>query len=259
MPKSKERWQYITSQLDKFNLSCERIDGTDISTLPESELNKYYSYSENRKQYPKPLSKGEIGCHISHVKCWEEILKQDLDFGIVLEDDITLDGNFPKAIEFIKKYFDKWNFIRLQVETKTRSLYDQENFEDFSIYEFIRTSGCFWGYALNRNTAKILVENILPFGITADSNMHVYYKFNIDVKTLVPPTVFARSNNDSDIEQSGARKRQKNFYPFARQVFSLSAYIGRLCQLIKRDGFIKSLKKIAMAKKVIPEANIKSN
>lgn len=257
MPKSKERWQYITSQLDKFNLPYERIDGVDISTLSESELDKYYSYSENRRQYPKPLTKGEIGCHISHVKCWEEILKQNLDFGIVLEDDITLGDNFPQAIEFIKKYFDKWDFIRLQVETKTRKLYDQENFGEFSIYEFIRTSGCFWGYALNCKTARTLVDNLLPFGITADSNMHVYYKFGVDVKTLIPPSVFARANNDSDIEQSGMRKKQKNFYPFARQVFSLGAYVGRLNQLIKRDGFIKSLKKIASAKKVIPEANIR--
>ena len=244
MPKSKERWQYVTSQFAKFNLSCERIDGIDISTLSDSEINKYYSFSENRRSYPRSLSNGEIGCHIAHIKAWETMLEQNLDFAVILEDDICINENFPKAIEFLKSHSQKWDFIRLQVETKTRKLYVKEDFEDFSICEFIRNSGCTWGYALDRKTARTLVDNILPFGITADSNMHVYYKFNVDVKTLIPPSVFARPNNDSDIELSGKRKKQKNFYPFARQVFSIKAYVGRTKQLIKRDGLMTFLKRI---------------
>jgi glycosyl transferase family 25 len=257
MPKSKERWEYINSQIQNFNLSCERIDGVDISTLSQAELDRYYSYKKNRKDYPRALTKGEIGCYIAHIKCWEEIIKQNLDFGIILEDDITFDDKFPQAIEFIKKYFDKWDFIRLQVETKSRLLYQKQDFEGFSIYEFIRNSGCMWGYALNKRTAETLIDNLLPFGITADSNMHVYYEFGVDVKTLIPPVIFMRNNNDSDIDEFGSRKKQRNFYPFARQIFSIKAYCGRMFQLIKRDGLFKSLPKIIMAKKIKPEATIR--
>lgn len=245
MPKSKERWEYVKSQIERLGFACARSDGIDVSALGKNELDKYYSYGKNRKTYPRPLTKGEIGCHIAHIKCWEKIVSEDLDFAVILEDDIFIDGKFPQAIDFIKKHFNKWDFIRLQVETKKRLLYNKEDFGDFSICEFIRNSGCFWGYALNKKTAQTLLSNILPFGITADSNMHIYHKFNIDVKTLLPPVVFARSNNDSDIELFGKRKKQRNFYPFARQVFSISAYFGRIFQLIKRDGvafFVRLIK-----------------
>lgn len=250
MPNSKERWEYVKTKIEKFGFLCERSDGVDASVLTKNELGKYYSYEKNRKIYPKPLTIGEIGCHIAHIKCWEKIISEGLDFAVVLEDDVFLDDKFPKAIDFIKRRFGKWNFIRLQVETKPRLLYGKEDFGEFSIYEFIRNSGGFWGYALKRETAQTLVNNILPFGITADSNMHVYHKFNLDVKTLFPPAVFARDNNDSDIELWGKRKKQRNFYPFARQVFSISAYFGRICRLIKRDGIITFFINLMKIKKI---------
>ena len=250
MPKSKERWEYVKSQIEKLGCVCARSDGIDVSALGKKELDKYYSCEKNRKTYPKPLTKGEIGCHIAHIKCWEKIVSEDLDFAVILEDDIFIDGKFPRAIDFIKEHFNKWDFIRLQVETKKRLLYNKDDFGEFSICEFIRISGGLWGYALNKKTAQTLLSNILPFGITADSNMHTYHKFNIDVKTLLPPVVFARRNNDSDIELFGKRKKQRNFYPFARQVFSISSYFGRICRLVKRDGIKKFILKITKIRKV---------
>ena len=250
MRRSKERWINISEQLENFKVPYERIEGVDISSLPQSEIDKYYSFEKNKKTYPKPLSKGEIGCHISHIKCWEETLKQHLDFAIVLEDDIVLDDKFADAIDFIKSNFDKWRFLRIQCEVKDRKLYHKEDFADFSLYEFIRTSGCTWGYALTSGTAAKLAGEIPPFGITADTNMHLYHKFGIDIKTLMPPVVFDRPANDSIIEQLGVRKKSQNFYPFARQIFSLKAYLSMARYLLKRDGAkvffsrMKNLKKI---------------
>lgn len=249
MPKSKERWEYISNQIAKFNLDCERAEGIDISTLSQSELDKYYSFENNKKMYPRVLSKGEIGCYIAHIKCWEKLIEENLDFAIILEDDIFIDDKFPSALEFLLNNLDKWNFIRLQVEHKSRFLYQQENFGDFSILELIRTSGSTWGYALNGQTAQKLISKILPFGITADTNMHIYHKYGITVKTLVPPIVFIRANNDSEIFKLRGNKKQRNFYPFARQVFSFKAYIGRFKELIKRDGLLKFLSKIIRIKK----------
>ena len=250
MPDQKERFQHISSQLKTFNLPFQKIDGVNISNLSNDELNKYYSLAKNRKLFPRKLTAGEIGCYIAHVKCWEEIIKQNIDFGIILEDDIRLDVKFLKALEFIDEHFDKWEFIRLQVETKPRLLYQKEDFKDFSFYEFIRTSGCLWGYALKNKTAQTLLKNILPFGMPADSNMHIYYKFNIDVKTLVPPVIFAGEGNfGSNIESFGKRSKLQNFYPFARQVFSLKAYLGRCFQLTKRDGIFNALLSIFKSKK----------
>lgn len=252
MPNSKKRYQHINSQLQKLNIDFERIDGCDISLLSDDELNKYYSLKKNYRTFPKLLIKGEIGCYIAHVKCWEKIFENNLDFGIILEDDILIDEKLPLAIKFLEDNYNKWEFIRLQQETKSRRCYNKEIFKDFSIYEFVRTSGCTWGYALNHHTTKKLLDNILPFGMTVDSNMHVYFQFDINVKTLIPPIVFARPNENSDIAISGERKKIKNLYPFARQIFSIKAYIGRYLQLIKRDKIKLFLQRIIKSEIIHP-------
>jgi len=250
MPKSVERWAYVKAQLDSIGIDVERVDGVDVSTLSKENLDKYYSYKKNRKEYPKPLSKGEIGCHISHVNCWEKTIEQNLDFAIILEDDILITQEFSKAIEFLKSNFDKWDFVRIQVESKDRWLWKKEDLEGFSLYEFLRHSGCSWGYVLKREIATRLLNNIIPFGITTDSNMHLYHKYDIEIKSLIPPVIFARPENDSDIQNIFPTKNIKRFYPFSRQIFSIKVYLGKLFYLLQRDGIKLFFKRIVSLRKI---------
>ena len=43
MPKSKERWEYVKSQIERLDFGCARSDGIDVSALGKNELDKYYS------------------------------------------------------------------------------------------------------------------------------------------------------------------------------------------------------------------------
>lgn len=246
MSGSRERWLNISSQLDALNLQYERIEGIDASKLSPEELSKYYSYKENKNLFPRPLMVGEIGCHISHIKCWLEIVRQDLDFGVVLEDDAILSGRFSSAIKLLQEHPFEWDFIRLQPETKNRILYFQKKFSEFAFDEYIRTSGAAYGYAINISTARKLSCELLPFGCTADSNSHLYYKYGIDVLTIIPPVVFLW---DIDTDRAlDAKTKTKNYYPFSRQAFQLKSYIGKLFYLIKRDGFNNFLKRLINVK-----------
>lgn len=234
MSESRERWLNISSQLDALNLPYERIEGIDASRLSSEELSKHYSYLKNKKLFPRPLLVGEIGCHISHITCWLEIVRQNLDFGVVLEDDAILSGRFSSAIKLLQEHPFEWDFIRLQPETKNRILYSQKKFSEFSFNEYIRTSGGSLAYAVNISTAKRLVFELSPFGCTADSNSHLYYKYGINVLTIIPPVVFPwRIGTD---RVSDAKSKVKNFYPFSRQIFQLKSYTGKLLQLLRRDG-----------------------
>lgn len=234
MAESRKRWLNISSQLDALNVSYERIDGVDASKLSPEELSKYYSYKENKNLFPRPLMVGEIGCHISHIKCWLEIVRQDLDFGVVLEDDAILSEKFLSAIRFLQEHPFEWDFIRLQPETKNRILYFQKKFSEFAFDEYIRTSGGAYGYAINISTARKLSCELLPFGCTADSNSHLYYKYGINVLTIIPPVVFPWGIGTDRV--SDAKSKVKNFYPFSRQIFQLKSYTGKLLQLLRRDG-----------------------
>ena len=243
MAGSTERWNLVKSQLDALNLVYERIEGIDASLLDNFEIAKYYSYSENRKQFCRPLKIGEIGCYMAHIKCWKQIVSQRLDFGVIWEDDVILSERISAALKILSSNLGRFDFVSIQNETKKRWLYSSEFFGEFSFYEFVRTSGGFWGYVLSQDAAKLLLDNLIPFGITVDTNVHLYYKYKITVKSLFPPVVFHRNGIPTE-RKSDKIKHVRNFCLFARQVFQLKSYIGKLRYFLLRDGFAKFLCRI---------------
>lgn len=63
----------------------------------------------------RPLRKGEYGCYFSHLMCWEQILKNNLPYGLVLEDDVIFKDNFrSKLINLLKLMKDiEWDIFFL--------------------------------------------------------------------------------------------------------------------------------------------------
>ena len=96
------------------------------------------------------------------------------------------------------------------------------------------------------NTARRLAFELLPFGCTADSNSHLYYKYGINVLTIIPPVVFPWGIGKDRV--SDAKLKVKNFYPFSRQVFQLKSYIGKLLQLLRRDSLKTFSKRLITVK-----------
>lgn len=83
---------------------------------------------------------------MAHVRCWEQIVSQQLDFRlIVLEDDVILSEHIPDALKILSSNLRQFDFISIQNETKKRRLYSSESFGKFSFYEFVKTSGGFGG------------------------------------------------------------------------------------------------------------------
>lgn len=72
--------------------------------------------------YPFPLNAAEIACFMSHRKCWSEIAQGDAPFGLIAEDDMTIDPvPFAAALDLAQRYADEDSFIRLPAKARERS------------------------------------------------------------------------------------------------------------------------------------------
>lgn len=60
----------------------------------------------------KKLTKGEIGCFMSHVKALSDIASSSAPYGLVLEDDAIL-LTFPDCLKWIKKLPKEWEVLSL--------------------------------------------------------------------------------------------------------------------------------------------------
>ena len=98
LEKDNDRLDYMANSFSKFNFQdWERIDAVYGKHLPDLQ------------KYGKILTPSQIGCYLSHLKAYRQIIEQNLEYGVILEDDVTLTEWFPKLdeiIESVPKDFD---------------------------------------------------------------------------------------------------------------------------------------------------------
>ncbi|GAW34624.1 glycosyltransferase family 25 [Roseovarius sp. A-2] len=65
--------------------------------------------------YPFGLEAGEIGCFLSHRQIWAEIVRRDLDVGLILEDDVAITPDpYERALHLAHSSIDTLGLIQFQ-------------------------------------------------------------------------------------------------------------------------------------------------
>ena len=68
--------------------------------LPASVLESVdYDFYPKHYLSPKPLTLGEIGCAISHIKVYEHMVENNIKSAIILEDDAIVSQHFKEIVE----------------------------------------------------------------------------------------------------------------------------------------------------------------
>jgi len=113
-----DRLDFMTKQLGDLNMSFERLEavhGKEYMEKDGSEYDEELAISRGGRK----LSLGEIGCALSHKRCYQKFLNdpeyKDTKYLLILEDDVELDKNFKTILENeIKKNEEnyKWNYLQ---------------------------------------------------------------------------------------------------------------------------------------------------
>lgn len=110
-----EKRAAISKILNEFNLDFTFIDavyGKELSTDYLDSLRDNSSGKLVNRGFP--ASPGEIGCTLSHLKAYQQVVDQGLEWACILEDDAILDGRFKKFInEFNSKDLNPLNLYLL--------------------------------------------------------------------------------------------------------------------------------------------------
>lgn len=97
-------------KFDAIDGSKLDIDSVPLSELAKAELNQLESTGFRTKHYQ--LTKGAIGCYLSHVKVWENILKNNHKYALIFEDDAKVPPNINAMIHDEMQYFpNDWDII----------------------------------------------------------------------------------------------------------------------------------------------------
>jgi len=156
----------------------EAIDGNNINDIDKiigdegkRSLDNYYIYNIKRRFHYELSSYGAIGCYLSHVNLWKEIIKNNYKNVIIFEDDVNVSNiQYNYLIKRINLLPDDWDiyllinpdycYEKVKVENK-RNLYKVKRF--FLLHAYI----------INMNACKKIIESNTLFPINQQIDHHL--------------------------------------------------------------------------------------
>ncbi|ASW07588.1 glycosyl transferase [Rhizobium sp. 11515TR] len=112
LDRARDRMPQVERLAAKLPVQSEIIEAVDGRTLSAVEIDSVYRPRLQKPYYPFAMSTGEIACFLSHRKAWAAIVEQNIDAGLIFEDDVEIDDAFHAAFAAAKACLKPGSFIR---------------------------------------------------------------------------------------------------------------------------------------------------
>tara|TARA_B100000575_G_scaffold48059_1_gene35069 strand:- start:1989 stop:2792 length:804 start_codon:yes stop_codon:yes gene_type:complete len=219
MEKSKDRKTHMINILNNNNLNYEFIEAVNGKEL---DSNYVESITKNKL---RNLTRGEIGCFLSHKKTYNKLLDSHEDYCLILEDDVELCDNFVNEInnclsqlnsfdifycyhytplqfynsigKDVKDYFpEKWD--------KNLPLLLDKDYSKDCVLSGHKTGT--YGMIISKKAAKQLLNNMPTIKCPIDVQMHFKdVKKDLKLFSSKKNLVFITKNNGNDKFKSTIR------------------------------------------------------
>ena len=179
------RRQSITSQCQKLGLDYQVIEAVDGSRLSDSDM------AEKVRAYPEcHLTRGEIGCALSHQKIYQTIIDNNLPYALILEDDAICHDSLPALLDDIAA-IDRPGRQSVYLLTPPYQYIENRAISINGTKRFFKAAriDLALGYVLNQAAAKKLLEINQPILYEADRWDLFYHHGWLKVYCAVPHVI----------------------------------------------------------------------
>jgi glycosyl transferase family 25 len=261
LPLSARRRASIAEELAPTALEFDFVDGVDGRGLTAAERAELVSESAVAR-YPRWLTPGQIGCALSHLRAYREILASGSDdIALILEDDVTAPATIAELCarvgsemhgrEVVLLYFRAFGVCRFSSQDAvdlgagTRLMYPLD----------VRLPITSAAYLITAAAARSLVEAIVPVRAGADSWGHFCELGALDsLRCVLPRPIGVRKDLDSTIDYSGpgsVRLRATSYItrhrvPVASQLLTLNR--GRIERRMSKTAIVAERSPVALAR-----------
>lgn len=209
-----DRREQVEKQFISQNIKYrfwEAIDGMELT--PNKELINLFKSNDFGSR------KGVIGCALSHLGLWKELINNiTKKYYIITEDDIKLHNNFKNYLHQIQNKLldlDNWDILFLGYHTfnNKKKLYNLDNYYDDIQIKFIDFDnenyiGGTFGYIVTKSGAKKLLSYIELNGISHGIDYLIKIVPNLQIFQLEKFIVYSdwvntlESDVDTDIQKN---------------------------------------------------------
>ena len=226
----KDRRDELLEKFKDLDLTfVDAVNGNDLNIkdlIDEKILNKSF-YDPGGI-----LTKNIIGCALSHKKCWDKAIEDNVDTALILEDDVYMvDSVFEDYNEIFKEYKSyKVDLVNLgKKESSKRGI----NIGDhFTWTRFRSNFNGAHAYACTKDFFKILSDNLLPIKHAADvyieKFIHTHNIFTLRKSLFIQKTDgFDPNRSDSDTFYNYFKENKKPFIDCNEDGLSFSKKVAK--------------------------------
>jgi len=211
LARSKDRLAACARQLDAHDLSYERIEAVDGDDMQNSTISDVYDF--NKSSYHKHMTKGEIACYLSHVRTWQKIVDEKLDYAVIFEDDILLQDSIQQGLQAIGSINEPWDLIKLAEAPVKRKVMHHIPVHEFSLVTYNKVPIRCCAQVISLAGAKKLLANNTKVTRPIDIELQYWWESGLCVFGLQPYTVAPDHNLFSEIDKEQTRKKAKQSFP----------------------------------------------
>lgn len=232
---SKDRRQTLTSYMKDLDIPFEFVDAIDgrygLAPKHEKEIDR------KNANFGRGLSDAEFACALSHVKIYQRIVNEGIDYALVLEDDAIPTPDLK--LYLAGGWYKGFDLTQLHTYPKTRvfSRNPIHLFENYFAYPrppFRCSSAC--GYIISNYGSNHFLKNGLPITNHADFPLCVDDLARKKRARIVFPNLIIhppRRSEQSIINHPAVFKNKRRFLgvdipPFKRILYSYSKAPYRL-------------------------------
>ena len=204
LDKSRVRLARMQTQFHTAGLDFVRLPSIHGPSLDPRELNRHYSAKLNRRTFHLPMTAGEIGCYLSHRRAWQRVLDHDLDYAVILEDDVILGDDFSHALQVIPGITEPWDMLKLGAVSR-KPVLQRTPAGRLSLCRYLKVPISAYAQVVSRSGAEKLLQCREIFGRPVDVDLQYVWENDLDILGLEPFPVRIRPNESSDIGPRPAR------------------------------------------------------
>jgi glycosyl transferase, family 25 len=206
-----DRRKYVSKHLESLQIPFEFLDavkGSELVLDKDKRINNKAIIESNW------ITPNIVGCSLSHTIIYEKVITENLDYALVLEDDIFFDKNILAIIKDIEKIMQHEQVIMLHYRCwETIDIYKEKclalpnNYYLYDVtgkYHLLSTAG----YIVTNAAAKSMLQKLLPIHSEADN--WKYFSQCGAVKNLqiiypIPSTIKAFQSTIGSINQNNKK------------------------------------------------------
>lgn len=184
LDRATERRARMEAQFDRMGLTVTRIPAID-GKAEAARIAPMADTARFTALMGRPPLSAELGCYLSHMEAWRQLVASGAEVGLVLEDDVVFHDNFLAAMEAALTVRDQWDMLKLN-RIRAKLPVRQGRVQDWQLNAYLGPATGFGAYLITRDLAARLLPQLLPIRLPIDYEATRWWHYDFRLVGLEP-------------------------------------------------------------------------